>query len=185
MRSLLEGRVGVERPEPAGIPGLVLARRNPQRSAAQVVAGRDRLLQQPHQLIRFARLEPTQHDLLCSVHRRLDAVERVVPGILTRNTLARRSRSLASRFTSPFSVSRSITPPMVVRSYAIRPASVAWSIPGLSAIVASAAYCTGVRSNPAAPTSAWKIATAICWKRRARCPGMSWMSATRSPQKLN
>src|SRR4051794_30361360 len=45
-------------------------------------------------------------------------------------------------------------------------------------MVASAAYCTGVRSKPASSTSARNTATAICWKRRARCPGMSLLSFT-------
>src|SRR3954447_5984077 len=45
-------------------------------------------------------------------------------------------------------------------------------------MVASAAYCTGVRSKPASPTSAKNTATAICWNRRARCPGMSLLSFT-------
>src|SRR3954467_8819305 len=45
-------------------------------------------------------------------------------------------------------------------------------------MVASAAYCTGVRSKPASSTSARNTATAICWNRRARCPGMSLLSFT-------
>src|SRR5215216_35408 len=47
---------------------------------------------------------------------------------------------------------------------------------GLVLIAASAAYWTGVRSKPASSTSARNTATAICWKRRAKCPGISLLS---------
>src|SRR5436190_19715909 len=45
-------------------------------------------------------------------------------------------------------------------------------------MVVRAAYWTGVRSYPASSTAAWKTATAICWNRRAKCPGLSSLSIT-------
>ena len=43
---------------------------------------------------------------------------------------------------------------------------------------------TGVRSKPAPSTSARNTATAICWNRRARWPGISLLSLTERSKAL-
>ena len=81
----------------------------------------------------------------------------------------RRSVSERVRVISPLSTRRSSTLTIVVLSKAIMFDRLAWSMPGTSWIMFSAAYCTEVRSSGC--VSSKNSAIEIWFRRRIRCPG--------------
>ena len=102
------------------------------------------------------------------------------PSSVRLTSIERRSSGLRSRLTRPRSSSLRTTTATVLRSSAVCPPRVIWSIAPFSSRAQRMMYCSWVSSK--ASHLRRKIATLIWWQRRSRLPGRA-LAVERAPSR--